>query len=410
MRKIFISYRRADAEYAAGALGRELRRYFGNDQVFRDKEDIGGGVSWKQHVLDEIDHDSAMLVLIGKEWAQAKDPHGKRRLEHPDDPIRIELTDGVTHGATMIPILLENAQMPGVAELPPPLDSIAELNALRLRDGDWQHDLDRICRTLEKAGFKKPPVPGAAETGADLSGEISLHGAPGSRTRGAPIKLIASYVLGVAVFSAYAETHDSGTYWGLALLSLVALALAMLAYRDYQRGRSNSKWSAIGAMSIAALGTLSYAGWALDPERGANSDMRSLATIEPSPLSSANPPAEPAPVPDRARSPTPDATQLANAPAPAPAAPPNIAGRWKDPDDDTAILFSQDGSHVRMVATQQGVVLEGNGFLAGRQLRLKLMMSGVEFAEMQLTLSPDGRAMMGIMSADGRNEPVKFVR
>ncbi|MBA2689551.1 MAG: hypothetical protein H0U63_01960 [Burkholderiales bacterium] len=63
MRKIFISYRRAEAEYAAGALGRELRHYFGDGQVFRDKEDIGGGVSWRKQVLAEIDADSALLVL-----------------------------------------------------------------------------------------------------------------------------------------------------------------------------------------------------------------------------------------------------------------------------------------------------------------------------------------------------------
>ena len=35
MHKIFICYRRAEAEYAAGALSRELRRYFGDEQVFR---------------------------------------------------------------------------------------------------------------------------------------------------------------------------------------------------------------------------------------------------------------------------------------------------------------------------------------------------------------------------------------
>jgi len=51
MRRIFVSYRRADSEYAAGALGRELRRFFGDEHVFRDKEDITGGVSWRQHAL-----------------------------------------------------------------------------------------------------------------------------------------------------------------------------------------------------------------------------------------------------------------------------------------------------------------------------------------------------------------------
>jgi hypothetical protein len=52
MRKIFISYRRIDAEFPAGALGRDLRRLFGDEQVFRD---VGGGVSWGQEVLHAID-------------------------------------------------------------------------------------------------------------------------------------------------------------------------------------------------------------------------------------------------------------------------------------------------------------------------------------------------------------------
>ena len=91
MRKIFITYRRVDAEFPAGALGRDLRRLFGGEQVFRDKEDVGGGVSWRKEVLHEIDRDCALLVLIGRDWANAKDAHGKRRLDKSDDPVRLEI-------------------------------------------------------------------------------------------------------------------------------------------------------------------------------------------------------------------------------------------------------------------------------------------------------------------------------
>ena len=85
MRKIFISYRRSEAEYAAGALGRELRRRFGDEQEYRDKEDIGGGATWKQLLLHEIDRDSALLVLMGKGWADVRDSQGRRRLDSADD-------------------------------------------------------------------------------------------------------------------------------------------------------------------------------------------------------------------------------------------------------------------------------------------------------------------------------------
>jgi hypothetical protein len=162
MRKIFINYRRAEAEYAAGALGRDLRRHFGDDRIFRDKEDIGGGASWKRRVLDEINGESALLILIGRDWATVTDAQGRRRLDNPDDPLRMEIADGLKDGAAILPILLENAEMPADAELPEDLRSITEHNALRLRDSDWQYDLTNICRTLERAGFQ--PIAPSVQT------------------------------------------------------------------------------------------------------------------------------------------------------------------------------------------------------------------------------------------------------
>ncbi|MGH8727107.1 MAG: TIR domain-containing protein, partial [Burkholderiales bacterium] len=95
MKKIFVSYRREPDQYVAGNLSRELRRQFGESQVFRDKESIEGGVSWKQHVLNEVDRDSVLLVLIGKDWSNARDTGGNRRLDKPDDPIRLEIADAM---------------------------------------------------------------------------------------------------------------------------------------------------------------------------------------------------------------------------------------------------------------------------------------------------------------------------
>lgn len=153
MRKIFISYRRTD-EVAAGALGRDLRKLFGDDQIFRDKEDIGGGLSWRKEVLRAISGNSALLVLIGKGWANATDKNGIRRLDNNDDPLRLEITTALKEEARIIPLLLQNAEMPSEDELPSELQSLAEINALKLRDDDWEYDLDRICKTLGRAGFK----------------------------------------------------------------------------------------------------------------------------------------------------------------------------------------------------------------------------------------------------------------
>ncbi|MBA3493218.1 MAG: toll/interleukin-1 receptor domain-containing protein [Gammaproteobacteria bacterium] len=155
MRKIFVNYRREPDQYVAGNLSRELRGHFGDSQVFRDKESIEGGVSWKQHVLDEIDRDSVLLVLIGQKWSDVRDAGGNRRLDKPDDPVRLEIADAMRDGAAIIPLLLENAQMPPASELPQELIQLAELNALKLRDGDWEADVAKIVQRLEKLGAKR---------------------------------------------------------------------------------------------------------------------------------------------------------------------------------------------------------------------------------------------------------------
>jgi hypothetical protein len=145
-------------------LGRDLRRYFGDEQVFRDKEDIGGGVSWRKEVLLEIGKDSALLVLIGEHWVNTKDAQGRRRLDDSNDPLRLEITDGLRDAALIIPILLESAQMPSEEDLPPDLRPLREFNAMKLRDGDWQYDLDNICKKLQKLGFKHLNSPSETAT------------------------------------------------------------------------------------------------------------------------------------------------------------------------------------------------------------------------------------------------------
>ena len=152
---IFISYRREPDQYVAGHLSRDLRAVFGECQVLRDKESIAGGVSWKQYVLKAIGKSSVLLVLIGKDWSNVRDTSGTRRLDKLDDPLRLEIGDAIRDGASIIPLLLEDAQMPAPAELPPPLAMLAELKALDLRDGDWDEDVARLVQRLEGLGTKR---------------------------------------------------------------------------------------------------------------------------------------------------------------------------------------------------------------------------------------------------------------
>jgi hypothetical protein len=240
MRKIFVSYRREPDQYVAGNLSRELRQRFGDSQVFRDKEGIEGGVSWRYHVLNEINGDSVLLVLIGREWSQARDSAGNRRLDKPDDPIRLEIEEAMRERAAIIPLLLENAQMPTPSELPSQLMPLAELNALKLRDGDWEADVAKIVKRLEKLGIKRvaapDPQPVAIKRSAKAIWSLAM------------IALIA--------ISLVMEQHDRETLGGYVLLSVIALGLAGFAYFDVQQRKDSGKGIAIAGLVASTLMTL----------------------------------------------------------------------------------------------------------------------------------------------------------
>ena len=399
MRKIFISYRRSEAEYAAGALGRELRAHFGEQQVFRDKEDIGAGASWKKAVLGEIDRDSALLVLIGSQWSKAANAAGERRLDREDDPIVLEIADGIQDGASVIPVLLENAVMPGEVELPAKLRAMAEFNALRLRDGDWVHDVGRIVRALESAGFKPQVAPPAAPQTA-LALPVTKSG-----------KMIASYVLGVLALMAYKETHDAETYWGLAIFGAIALGLGALAYRDFRKGFARSQWPSLGAMVLGGFVTLGYTAWALDPNVPAKAPDSSIVATAPvaapaapaaaTPLLSTPPPNVAANVPNAPANPV-------NTVAAAPQA--NLTGRWTDANDGTVINMNQRGERVELAAATQAIAMHGDGTLVGRQLDMTLKVSGMDIGTLKMTLDPNGRRLAGAMNVQGKVQLVTFQR
>ena len=246
MKKIFVSYRREPDQYVAGNLCRELRRQFGESQVIRDKESIEGGVSWKEYVLGEIDRDAVLLVLVGKDWSDIRHASGSRRLDNPEDPIRLEIADALRDGATIIPLLLENAQMPAAADLPPEIAPFAELNALKLRDGDWEPDVAKIVQRLERVGAKRIAV-----------SDTSL---PARRSVKAIWSLI---VVALVIIGLAAGEEDHDTILGAVSLSLVALGLAAFAVWDIKQRRVSGKGLVITSVVVSALmllGTLGMLG------------------------------------------------------------------------------------------------------------------------------------------------------
>ena len=158
---IFINYRIADSNTAAKFLERELSRVFGDKAVFRDKDGIEGGDSWRKIIRDKLEGSCIMLALIGKVWDSVKFETGKYknlvRLFDSEDWVRLEIKTALETGKPLIPILLDGAQMPDREWLSNfELAGLNEVQGNALRFDDFDHDFKKLVALLRK---KCPTLP-----------------------------------------------------------------------------------------------------------------------------------------------------------------------------------------------------------------------------------------------------------
>ena len=149
--KIYISYRRVDTAAQAGRLADVLVARFGVDSVFKDVDSIPVGQDFHWALQAEIEQAEVILALIGREWLQATDASGHRRLDDPNDFVRAELEMALSQRIPIVPVLVDGATMPSADALPQSLRELAFRNAVSLRpDPDYHRDIDRLIRGLEE--------------------------------------------------------------------------------------------------------------------------------------------------------------------------------------------------------------------------------------------------------------------
>jgi hypothetical protein len=129
--RIFISYRRADASWPALLLADRLARQFGDDVVFQDLVSIRPGDDFAAEIEAGMGSCSVLLAVIGPRWL-AEEGDGRRRLDDPQDWVRLEIESALRRGILIVPVLVDGAAMPSASELPPSLQSLAGRQAITL--------------------------------------------------------------------------------------------------------------------------------------------------------------------------------------------------------------------------------------------------------------------------------------
>jgi hypothetical protein len=153
--RIFLSYRRDDSGGHAGRLYDRLRPHFGRANLFfMDADTVPLGLDFVETTLDAVRYCNVLLAVIGRQWLTCTDPQGQRRLDNPEDLVRLEITTALEREIRVIPVLVGGASMPPFTELPDVLGPLTRRQALEV--GNLFHpDVDRLIAELET-------VPGAA--------------------------------------------------------------------------------------------------------------------------------------------------------------------------------------------------------------------------------------------------------
>jgi TIR domain len=148
--RVFLNYRRSDTAPYAQLLGDALRARFGESQIFTDVDTIPFGVDFAKLLSEHIESCDVLITLIGKDWLTASDEEG-RRLDHPDDWLRLEIEAALKRDVRVIPALVEGAEMPKAHELPESLRPLTVRNYVGLRDGKpWHSDVETLIADLER--------------------------------------------------------------------------------------------------------------------------------------------------------------------------------------------------------------------------------------------------------------------
>jgi len=144
--KIFINYRRDDSRADAGRLYDRLNRAFPG-MFFRDVSEIGVGVDFVAHVERAVGASVALIAVIGPTRATAADERG-RRLDIPDDFVRVEIRTALERKIRIIPILVGSAEMVDDDKLPDDLKPLTRWNAIKIIEEYYDQGIEKLVRSL----------------------------------------------------------------------------------------------------------------------------------------------------------------------------------------------------------------------------------------------------------------------
>ena len=91
-----------------------------------------------------------LIAVIGKHWLISPDEEGRRRLDDPEDFVRIEIATALKRGVRVIPVLVDGASIPRSGDLPDDLKPLVRRTAHEVRHARFKDDCAHLIAALER--------------------------------------------------------------------------------------------------------------------------------------------------------------------------------------------------------------------------------------------------------------------
>src|SRR6266566_7417916 len=147
--RVFINYRRDDTAGEAGRLYDALIARLGKGSVFMDVNAIRPGADFSEVITRAVGSSDVLVTVIGRDWLGENNAGAPRRLDDPQDLLRLEIQTALKRNIGVVPVLVQGAQMPRADQLPRSLAKFAGRNAFELSHVRWQQDVERLITSLE---------------------------------------------------------------------------------------------------------------------------------------------------------------------------------------------------------------------------------------------------------------------
>lgn len=142
---VFVNYRTADNGWAAARVHEALEHTFGRG--FLDVRSMPPGSRYPDELRAGIESADVLLVLIGSDWLAAGDD-GVRLVDRERDWVREEIEQALARDILIVPVLLDDANLPEPLALPKSIREVIRRQATRLTRRDAGGDLRSLLGRL----------------------------------------------------------------------------------------------------------------------------------------------------------------------------------------------------------------------------------------------------------------------